>query len=652
MVYHKPRKSCLDCRRRHLKCEVAEGSSSCIWCSEHGLECIKDLESQETGLSSHPAKDGAIILTGSTSAFGGFQLSKSSFLPTSDSNNPIAANRVLRLRQDLGLLQQHHQHQRSNISWGEAEQQQDTDRELRLDKPVQVYLRREYFARVHPYIPILTEAYLDETPAARESQLLLAAMYGVAARLPAAIVSTRDFLHIKRVFEVQLKLLLANYRPSLEACQALTLIHLTLEMQCEGLEGVEAWPLRLASAVRMALELKLNDESTYPPSPPYLAELHRRLFWALFTKDRWTSTGKGYPLMLDTSDIHTSLPSPVDLDSPSSETSNHEFFIELVHQALTLGAIHPICFRADRYVHVTPAHFRRIEDQVNTLGTRLHKHDLSPTTLAHLHINYAAIRLLFYGPFFKPSSDIEAALFNHFIPNISSARLRLANEAVHALSFASKELLFTGPSIWSILFYATVRCFLVALSVKHDPIGGYSPQLRSAAGEAVDRVNEIARFMCEERRWGFMVLSGTLVLFTKRVAEDKDAVRRVKGGSREGSPATAAEKGGRKQGRRKRKVVVEEVVKRGDKSVEGTAGAGPRGVVLEETVMVMADAQQQGGIVPAPMSAGNPPPQAAISGLQVPPGEYTEFVNWDLGNDYSEDIDWKEWDMMFSGIAG
>jgi hypothetical protein len=28
-----------------------------------------------------------------------------------------------------------------------------------------------------------------------------------------------------------------------------------------------------------------------------------------------------------------------------------------------------------------------------------------------------------------------------------------------------------------------------------------------------------------------------------------------------------------------------------------------------------------------------------------------DFGNWDLGNDYSEDIDWQEWDMMFSGIA-
>lgn len=106
--------------------------------------------------------------------------------------------------------------------------------------------RGRFFSNVQPYIPIIGAAYFGSI---EPTQLLLSAMYGVAARLPGAIVSTRDFLHIKRVFEHQLKNQMTRYKPSLQACQALTLIHLTLEMQCEGLEGVETWPLRL-SAVR------------------------------------------------------------------------------------------------------------------------------------------------------------------------------------------------------------------------------------------------------------------------------------------------------------------------------------------------------------------------------------------------------------------
>ncbi|PWW73644.1 hypothetical protein C7212DRAFT_216764 [Tuber magnatum] len=635
MIHHKHRKSCLQCRRRHLKCEFLEGSSSCVWCREHGLECIKNSEAQDTHLSSQPAKDGAIVLNGSTSAFGGFQLRKSSFLPA---DGP-SANRVLRLRQDLGLQHKH------TAGWAE---EGELDHELRLDKQVLTHLRQLYFTSVHPYIPIITQTYLDDAGTS-PSQLLLSAMYGVAARLPRAIVSTRDFLHIKRVFEHQLKLLIANYVPSLQACQALTLIHLTLEMQCEGLEGVETWPLRLASAVRMALELKLHDQSTYPSSPPYIAELHRRLFWVLFTKDRWTSTGKGYPLMLDTTDIHTSLPTAIDLDDDKNDPADkdtpvtHEFFLELIHQAIVLGAIHPICFRADGYAHVTQRHFRQIEGEVEALGARLHSSNkLSPTTQAHLELNYAAIRLLFYGPFFKPSSDAEAELFSLFIPDIEGARLRLAEEAVRALSFASKELLYTGPSIWSILFYSIVRCFLVALSIKHDPISGYSPQLRSAAVEAVAKVGDIAKFMCEGRRWCFMVLSGTLMLFTNKVAEDKGAIKKIRG-SREASPVVTAGRGQK----RKRKVAVEEVVKGVEKTVEGTAGAGPRAVNLEETVTRV----QEGG-VPRPAGSATVPTAAAdgmpgMPGLQVALGEYTEFANWDLGNDYSGEIDWREWDSLF-----
>ncbi|CUS13821.1 unnamed protein product, partial [Tuber aestivum] len=633
------KKSCLDCRRRHLKCEFVEGSSICVWCRNHGRECVKDLEARDTHLPPQPAKDGAIVLNGSTSAFGGFQLGKSSFLPA---DGP-SANRVLRLRQDLGLQHKH------TACWAE---EGDLDHELRLDKPVLTYLRELYFARVHPYIPIITQTYLDDSSTV-PSQLLLSAMYGVAARLPGAIVSTRDFLHIKRVFDHQLKQLTANYVPSLQACQALALIHLTLEMQCEGLEGVETWPLRLASAVRMALELKLHDDSTYPSSPPYMAELHRRLFWVLFTKDRWTSTGKGHPLMLDTADIRTSLPTAVDLDDNSNDPTDnntpaaHEFFLELIHQARVLGAIHPICFRADRFAHVTLTQFREIEAKVDDLGARLRSSDkLSPITQAHLELNYAAIRLLFYGPFFKPSSDTEAKLFNLFIPNIEGKRLHLAREAVRALGFASKELLDTGPSIWSILFYAIVRCFLVGLSIKHDPISGYSPELRSEAGEAVTKIGDIAKFMCEGRRWCFMVLSGTLMLFTKKVAEDKDAIKRIKG-SREASPVAAVAKGRK----RKRNAAVGEVAERAERPVEGIVGTGPEGATLEGTV-----AEVQVGAMSQQVGSGTAPVAAAgsIAGmpvLQTALGEYTEFANWDLGNNYSGEIDWKDWDRVISGMA-
>lgn len=315
--------------------------------------------------------------------------------------------------------------------------------------------------------------------------------------------------------------------------------------------------------------------------------------------------------MIDTDDIDVDLPSPIDIDNPSNPP--HEFFIELIHQAHTLGRIHPVCFRADRFTHVTPAQFRLVEQDLTSLSHRIQSnaHIWSPVTRAHLEINYAAIRLLFYGPFFKPSSDAEAALFSQLIPNAASARLRLASDAVCALGFASRELLYTGPSIWSIVFYAQVRCFLVALSIKHDPITDYSLQLRTAATEAVGKVGDIAGYMCEDKRWGFMVLSGTLALFTKRVAEDKDSVKRV-----------PAEKGRKGAGRKRRAV---------DAGVDGGGEVKRREVAVQAGVEVVEYGGEMG---------------------QLGQLEPVDFGNWDLGNDYREDIDWKEWDMMFSGITG
>lgn len=394
----------------------------------------------------------------------------------------------------------------------------------------------------------------------------------------------------------------------------------------------------------MAFELQLHRKETYAHEHPLVQEMKRRLFWAIFCKDRWyftslnpylfaetddptprnrTSTGKGYPLMIDTDDIDVDLPSPIDLDDPSRPP--HEYFIELIQQAITLGRIHPVCFRADRFAHVTVAQFRVVEEEIEMLGQRIRdgSHSWSEVTRAHLEINYAAIRLLFYGPFFKPASDAEAQLFSQLIPNVSSTRLRLANDAVRALDFASKELLFTGPSIWGIMFYGQVRCFLVALSIKHDPITDYTPQLRAAATKAVDKVSGIAQYMCEDKRWCFMVLSGTLALFTKRVAEDKDSVKRlptVRPGKKSASRkrrATDAGVDGRKTNVKKREVTIQT--------------SGPGFHVGSRSV-----------------------PESAIDFTGETPThpDHADFLNWDLGNDYSEDIDWQEWDMMFTGIAG
>ncbi|KAK9490944.1 fungal-specific transcription factor domain-containing protein [Lipomyces doorenjongii] len=500
------KRSCLACRKRHLRCEPLprNQSGACVWCYEHGIDCYdSEHETKPRGGTIRAPNDGSIMLDGSTSAYGGFQLSNLSFISQDDPDTPD----LLHLRQDM--------QNRSTTT----EADEDLDTELKLDKAVERHLDELYYTRVHPYIPIVPRAYLHTT---EPSQLLLSAMYGVACRLPVAIVSSRDFRHIKRVLQNQLASLFIHYEPSLQACQALTLIHLTLELQCKGIDDVEAWPLRLSQAVRMALELKLHRQKSYANDASLLQEVKRRTFWALFTKDKWTSTGKGYPLMIYRTDVSIPLPDPTDVDNPAAPP--HEFFIELIHQAQVLEHIIPVCFRADRFHHVTAAQFRAIENEITELGNRLANTHLSAVTRSHLTLYFVAIKLLFYSPFFRPSFPSEANLFSTFIPSLNALRLALARESVAAiLQNATVELLFSGPSIWSILFYANLRCFLVALSVKYDYVDSYSPQLRDDANKAIDRVEHVAKVMCQEKKWSFMAMSGNLVLWSKRIAEVKTA---------------------------------------------------------------------------------------------------------------------------------
>ncbi|KAK9371381.1 fungal-specific transcription factor domain-containing protein [Lipomyces kononenkoae] len=501
-----PRRSCVACRKRHLKCQPfpRNQSGACVWCYEHGVDCYdSENEVKPRGDTIYTPNDGSIMLDGSTSAYGGFQLSNLSFISDDD---PDMAD-LLHLRQAM---------QNKSTT---AEPDEDSDTELKLDKAVERHLNDLYYDQVHPYIPIVPRAYFDSVA---HSQLLLSAMYGVASRLPEAIISSRDFRHIKRVLQNELASLFVHYEPSLQACQALTLIHLTLELQCNGIEDVEAWPLRLSQGIRMALELKLHHQKSYTNDTPLLQEVKRRTFWALFTKDKWTSTGKGYPLMIYSSDVSIPLPDPTDLDNTGGPP--HEFFIELIHQARVLEHIIPVCFRADRFHNVTEVQLRAVENEITQLGRRLEQSYLSAVTRSHLTLYFVAIKLLFYSPFFRPSFPSEANLFSRFIPSLNSLRITLAREAVSTiLQHATVKLLFSGPSIWSILFYANLRCFLVALSIRHDYVDSYSQELREDANKAIDRVENLAKIMCQDKKWCFMGMSGNLVLWSKRIAELKTA---------------------------------------------------------------------------------------------------------------------------------
>ncbi|KAK6332446.1 hypothetical protein TWF696_003160 [Orbilia brochopaga] len=498
------RRSCRECRNRRTRCELQnepDGSTKCLWCIQHGKDC--DLPDDEWLRQSIPRlpNDGFMIMKRRASAQAGIQCPLS-FCLTEDSKE-----KFFQVRQEYT--------EKHSERWSDLE----STSKLSLDRPVANHLEDSFFARVQPYIPIITRTYLKSI---QPSQLLLAAIYGVAARLKGVLVSTRDFVHIKNVLHSELLKLINNYKPSLQACIALACIHLTLELQTDGINDVEAWPLRLGMLVRMVMELKLHKRSAQRIFSKDEQEMRRRIFWAVFIKDRWTSTGKGYPLMISIQDIDLDLPSVRNLD-PGYHKAQHHFFVELLQQSLVLGKCHPVAYRADRFKHVTVDAFREAEAAITELQHRLTNFSKtckdcdSQKTLA---LTYTALKLLFYNPFFIPNDDTEAEQFALFLPNITKLRISLAREALSALRYASRELVHSDPAIWGIGYYAQVRCYLVCLSIKHDSITDYPAELRAEAERACENMVDIAKGMCEEK-WSFKQMSGTLVLFCNQVAEDR-----------------------------------------------------------------------------------------------------------------------------------
>lgn len=274
-------------------------------------------------------------------------------------------------------------------------------------------------------------------------------------------------------------------------------------------------------AIRMAFELRLHQEKSYRTDPPLLREVKRRTFWSLYTEDKITSANKGYPLLIHPDDVAVQLPDITDIDNPLDAV--HEYFIELIYQAHTLAFVLPFCYSADRFEGATVEQFRSVEAKVLQLESRInHNLRLSSITKSHLAISIASIKLIFYSPFFRPKSLSETALFCKFIPEIDEFRRTLAHETmVTVLEHDSEELLFSGPSIWSMLHFSNLRCFLTALSIKYDCSESYDRSLESEAETVIERLSNLANVMTKEKRWSFMTMSGNLLLWSKRVVENK-----------------------------------------------------------------------------------------------------------------------------------
>ncbi|KAL4867193.1 hypothetical protein BDV12DRAFT_186842 [Aspergillus spectabilis] len=192
------------------------------------------------------------------------------------------------------------------------------------DEAILSHVLEAYFIYVHPWIPIIHESrfrrrLIDEVE--REKiQLVLRSMILVARRYvedsdaaTALEKSLNDSGHIRDWLVSQ-----AMKQPSVENLQALVII--TTDDIGSG-RASQAWPV-VGSLSRMVEYLQLtveHDEAVqHPFSQPYKslrppadwteAEERRRIFWGIFSLDRFCSVSMGWNTSLTADDVRRRLP--------------------------------------------------------------------------------------------------------------------------------------------------------------------------------------------------------------------------------------------------------------------------------------------------------------------------------------------------------
>ncbi|OZJ04608.1 hypothetical protein BZG36_02038 [Bifiguratus adelaidae] len=133
----------------------------------------------------------------------------------------------------------------------------------------------------------------------------------------------------------------------LSTVQSLLLLSLYFEAYSSSDEKDCRWDA-VGEAIRMALELGLNRNSSKWRIPRSEVEVRRRIWFACYILDRWIGAESGKPLFIMDFDFDVELPSPYEIDdevcsspfnSPGDKKPVHQVFIELIRVSEVLGHI-------------------------------------------------------------------------------------------------------------------------------------------------------------------------------------------------------------------------------------------------------------------------------------------------------------------------
>lgn len=208
------------------------------------------------------------------------------------------------------------------------------EQDLTVSGEVSARLFSSYMDNIHPIWPILYMPMYDHgrLSAGRPSLTpsVLYAVYAIAACIEGsridesshrslyepspALLFESALLAMQRVRNEESPLLgqfhpLNMLRPSIESCQALTI----LALQQHGLGEASNAAVLCSIASGMAIDLRLN-ESQPEGSDPQNIEVASRLWWNLFVLDKMLESERGRPFRLHAEDASTPRPSAAESD--------------------------------------------------------------------------------------------------------------------------------------------------------------------------------------------------------------------------------------------------------------------------------------------------------------------------------------------------
>ncbi|KAF9968043.1 hypothetical protein BGZ70_007055 [Mortierella alpina] len=347
-----------------------------------------------------------------------------------------------------------------------------------------------YFTFIHPYMPVLHKPtfmrqYRNPDPHMRPPGVLLNAMFAIASRYSThpEIVGTDPESFGDEYFDRAKRLIDYEYElPRQSSIQALLLM--VIYRFTSAKSGGRIWVM-LGMAIRMAQDMGMHRSSARWHLPPLETELRKRLWWACYVMDRWSSCCMGRPLGIDDIDCDVDYPSVVEEDwadadgkagSPDEDNEKHKeelsfalrYFVENIKLAQIVGQILQRVYSATTRSH-GPG---QVMSTVAELDTKLTKwlldlpadlkydHKVEPSKLnrwvAAIHCSYYTILIVLHRPFMVPSALTKSKL-SESIPSLNIC-VSAANSVTHLI-----ERLIQDDSFQFNWCFATYEAFTTSL---------------------------------------------------------------------------------------------------------------------------------------------------------------------------------------------